>query len=95
MYARVARWEGSDAESLKGMSEMINSADKPPDGVPSSGIIVLNDLEEGRSLVIGLFDTEEDLRTGDEALKAMDRPEGSAGDVSSIEFYEVAVDRRV
>jgi hypothetical protein len=77
------------------MSEMINSAEKPPDGVPSNGIIVLNDLEEGRSLVIGLFETEEDLRTGDEALRAMDRPEGSAGDVSSIEFYEVAVDRRM
>jgi hypothetical protein len=95
MYARVARWEGSNAEAQKAMSEMIKASDRPPDGVPSSGIIVLNDLDEGRSLVIGLFETEEDLRTGDEALKAMDRPAESAGDVSSIEFYEVAVDRRM
>ena len=76
------------------MSEMIKAADGPPEGVPSTGIIVLNDVENGRSLVIGLFDTEEDLRTGDEALRAMDRPAEAAGDVSSIEFYEVAVDRR-
>jgi hypothetical protein len=95
MYARVARWEGSNAEAQKGMAEMINSADGPPEGVPSSGIMVLNDPENGRSLVIGLFDTEEKLRTGDEALRAMDRPPEAAGEVSSIEFYEVAVDRRV
>ena len=35
-----------------------------------------------------------DLRTGDAALKAMDRPPEAAGDISSIEFYEVAADRR-
>jgi hypothetical protein len=95
MYARVARWEGSNAEAQKGMSEMIKSADEPPDGVPSNGIMVLNDVEEGRSLVIGLFETEADLRTGDEALKAMDRPPEAAGHVSAVEFYEVAVDRRM
>jgi hypothetical protein len=95
MYARVARWEGSNAEAQKGMAEMIKSADGPPPGVPSVGILVLNDSDTGRSLVIGLFETEEDLRTGDEALKAMDRPPEAAGDVSSVEFYEVAVDRRV
>ncbi|HEX5909643.1 MAG TPA: hypothetical protein VFY44_04065 [Thermoleophilaceae bacterium] len=77
------------------MSEMIGSAEKPPDGVPSNGIIVLNDLEQGRSLVIGLFETEADLKTGDEALRAMDSPPEAAGDVSSVEFYEVAVDRRM
>ena len=95
MYARVARWEGSNAEAQQAMSEMINASEGPPDGVPSSGIIVLNDLEQGRSLVIGLFETEADLKTGDEALKAMDRPAESVGDVSSVEFYEVAVDRRM
>jgi hypothetical protein len=95
MYARVARWEGTNAEAQQGMSEMINSSEGPPEGVPSKGIMVLNDLEEGRSLVIGLFETEEDLRTGDDTLRAMDRPAEAAGDVSSIEFYEVAVDRRM
>jgi hypothetical protein len=95
MYARVARWEGSNAEAQRAMAEMIKSSDGPPPGVPSTGILVLNDSGAGRSLVIGLFDTEDDLRTGDEALRAMDRPPEAAGEVSSIEFYEVAVDRRV
>jgi hypothetical protein len=35
------------------------------------------------------------MRTGDQALRAMDRPPGSAGDVSSIELYEVGVERRL
>jgi len=95
MYARVARWEGSNAEAQQQMAGMINASEGPPEGVPSSGIMVLNDPGEGRSLVIALFESEEDMRAGDEALRAMDRPEGSVGDVSSIELYEVGVDRRM
>lgn len=95
MYARVARWEGSNAEAQRGMAEMIKSSEGPPEGVPSTGIMVLNDPDTGRSLVIGLFETEEDLRVGDETLRGMDRPPEAAGDVSSIEVYEVAVDRRM
>ena len=48
----------------------------------------------GRSLVIGLFDTEEDLHRGDAALKAMDRPPDAKGDITAIGFYEVTADRR-
>jgi len=95
MYARVARWEGLDSEAIRRFADMINSTEGPPEGVPSSGIFVLGDADNGRSLVIGLFDTEEDMREGDEALKAMDRPPEAQGDISSIEFYEVTVDRRI
>lgn len=95
MYARVARWEGSNADAQREMAEMIKNSDGPPPGVPSSGIMILNDTDSGTSLVIGLFENEENLRTGDEALKAMDRPPEAVGNISSIEFYEVAVDRRV
>jgi len=79
---------------MEGFAKMVESSDGPPEGVPSSGIMVLNDAETGRCLVIGLFETEEDLRTGDAALRAMDRPPPATGEVTSIEFYEVAVERR-
>lgn len=95
MYARVARWEGSTAEAQQAMAEMINSSEGPPEGVPANGIMVLNDPGSGRSLVIALFETEDDLRTGDQTLRGMDRPPEAAGEVSSIELYEVAVDRRL
>lgn len=95
MYARVSRWEGLDREAIDRFTKMINSNDGPPEGVPSSGIMVLADADKGESLVIGLFDTEDDLRTGDAALKAMDRPPEASGEISSTEFYEVTVDRRL
>jgi hypothetical protein len=95
MHARVARWEGLDQEAINQFAEMINSAEGPPEGVPSSGILVLSDAENGRSLVIGLFDSEDDLRAGDAALRAMDRPPEAKGDISSVEFYEVTADRRI
>jgi hypothetical protein len=95
MYARVARWEGHDREAIRQFAQLINSSDGPPEGVPSSGILVLSDEDSGRSLVIGLFDTEDDLRAGDAALNAMDRPPEARGDISSIEFYEVTADRRL
>ena len=94
MYARVTRWEGLDEGAIRQFAEMINSAEGPPESVPSSGILVLSDAENGRSLVIGLFDTEDDLRTGDAALRAMDRPPEAKGDITSIEFYEITADRR-
>ena len=95
MYARVARWEGLDSEAIRRFADMINSTEGPPEGVPSTGIMVLSDPQNGRSLIIGLFDSEDDLRTGDAALRAMDRPPQARGEISSIEFYEVAAERRL
>ncbi len=95
MYARVARWDGMDEEAIRQFTQMIESSDGPPEGVPSSGIMVLSDPQNSRSLVIGLFDSEDDLRTGDAALRAMDRPQQATGNIDSIEFYEVAIERRM
>jgi hypothetical protein len=95
VYARVSRWDGLDEGAIRQFAEMINSEAGPPEGVPSSGIMVLSDVKNGRNLVIGLFDTEDDLRTGDAALKAMDRPPGVTGEISATEFYEVTADRRM
>ena len=93
MYARVARWEGLDADSIRGFSQMIESSDGPPPGVQSSGIMVLSDVEKGVNVVIGLFDSEEDMRAGDAALRAMDRPADAKGEITSIDFYEVTANR--
>ena len=99
MYARVAKWDGADGAALRKSGEDMNAraAEGPPDGVPATGFLMLMDPDNGRSLAIALFDTEEDLRKGDEALNAMN-PEDSGANVgkrSSVEMYEVAVDVRV
>ena len=56
---------------------------------------MLMDPDNGRSLMIGLFETEDDLRKGDETLNAMDPPRDDAGERASVELYEVGVDRRL
>ncbi len=98
MYARVARWEGADGESLKRTAEDMRSraASGPPPGVPASGFLMLIDPDSGRSLAVGLFETEDDLRAGDEALNAMNpEPGDDVGRRVSVETYEVAVDVRL
>jgi hypothetical protein len=94
MYARVARWEGGDAKAIRRNAEQISSqaASGPPEGVPGKGFLLLIDPDNGRGLAVGLFETEEDLRKGDEVLNSMNPPEDGMGRRVSVETYEVAVD---
>jgi hypothetical protein len=99
MYARVARWEHADPGELRkaaqGMRARVDANEGPPEGVPSTGLMYLTDPDSGRCLVIGLFDTEEDLRKGDETLNRMSPPPGeNMGERTSVEMYEVGVDVR-
>jgi hypothetical protein len=97
MYARVVRWEDGDADAIRKSAEEINSraGSGPPEGVPSTGFTLLIDPENGRTLSIGLFETEEDYAKGDETLNAMDPPGGSLGNRTSVDKYEVALDVRI
>ena len=96
MYARVARWEGGDAEAMRQTAERIKeqAATGPPEGVPgNSGFRLLIDPDNGRALAIGFFETEDDLRQADAALNAMTPPPGAnLGERTAVEFYEVAVE---
>jgi hypothetical protein len=94
MYARVAKWEGADAEAMRSTAEEINSRAEsgPPEGVPAKGFLLLIDPDNGRSIAISLFETEEDRRQGDETLNAMNPPGDGMGSRSPVEMYEVAVD---
>jgi hypothetical protein len=94
MYARVARWEGAEAETLERTAAEIRSQSDAgsPEGVPAKKFLLLNDTEGGRSLAITLFETEEDYREGDETLNSMSPPGDGMGRRVSVEMYEVAVD---
>jgi hypothetical protein len=95
MYARVVRWEGAEAEALKRSASEIRaqaeSEGGPPEGVPAKGLLILNDGENGRSLAITLFETEDDYREGDATLNSMSPPDEGFGRRVSVEKYEVAV----
>jgi hypothetical protein len=96
MYARVARWEGAEGDALRASAkDMADRAPSgPPEGVPAVGFTLLIDPDSGHSLAIALFETEDDLRKGDETLNGMNPPSDDTGKRTSVENYEVAVDVR-
>jgi hypothetical protein len=93
MHARVATFEGGDPDQVKEMVAEIKSRSEsgPPEGVPAVGFLLLHN-DDGKVLSIGLFETEEDLETGDATLNSMDPPvAGGMGKRGSVEKYEVGV----
>ncbi len=97
MYARVARWQGAEGDAMRRAAEQINSraSSGPPEGVPARGFLMLIDPDNGQGLAVSLFDTEDDLRKGDEVLNSMNPPDDGLGRRTSVETYEVAVDVRM
>lgn len=97
MYARVARFEGADADAMRHSAQDIRAQAEagPPEGVPAKGFLLLIDPDTGTGLGVSLFESEADLRAGDEVLNAMSPPGEGMGRRASVEMYEVAVDMRL
>jgi hypothetical protein len=90
MYARVATFE-SDPATVDDAIELVRaevSGDTPP-GLEGAKMLMLVDRETGKGLGVTLFDSEEAMRRGDEALNAMS-PGGSERR-TAVEFFEVPV----
>jgi hypothetical protein len=96
MYARIARFEGGDTsqvdEVIAGTRQMIDSTfDSPPEGLEGvKAVWMLVDRENGRGLGLTLYETEDDLRRGDQALNAMTPAVEAGQSRASVEIYEVA-----
>jgi hypothetical protein len=91
VYARVATFE-SDPASVDNAIEMVRGeveSGETPEGLEGAKMLMLVDRKTGKGLGVTLFDSEEAMRRGDEALNAMS-PGGSERRVS-VEFYEVPV----
>jgi hypothetical protein len=86
--ARVVEFDGVDSARMDEMKrEMEGGA--PPEGVPSTEILVLHDPDAAKSVVILFFENEDDYRRGHEALDAM--PAGDTpGRRASVSKYNVA-----
>jgi hypothetical protein len=59
-----------------------------PPGLEGAKMLMLIDRASGKGLGITLFETEEAMRRGDEALNAMN-PGPGAGQRTGVELYEV------
>jgi hypothetical protein len=92
MYARVVRFTDVGPERIAEMNERIESEGGPPPDVPAKSLTVIVDESQSTSVVILFFDSEEDMRKGDEALNQMDAGD-TPGTRASVDQGEVKVQR--
>ena len=91
MYARVATFESDPAkvdDAIGLVRGEVESGQTPP-GLEGAKMLMLVDRQSGKGLGITLFESEEAMRRGDEALNAMSP--GASERRTSVEFYEVPV----
>jgi hypothetical protein len=90
MYARVATFQG-DPEGVDQAIEHVRDqvAGDPPQGLEGAKLLMLVDRDSGKGFGITLFDSEQAMRRGDEALNEMNP--GMSGSRASVEFFEVPV----
>jgi hypothetical protein len=92
VYARVATFQGDPAradEAIAAVRSEVESGEPPP-GLENAKMMMLINRETGKGIGVTLYETEDDMRRGDEALNAMS-PDGG-GQRTSVEFYEVPLE---
>jgi hypothetical protein len=92
MHARVATFDSDPSgidQMVGAIKKEVESGERPPGLEDAKGVLILVDREKGKTVGITLFDSEEALKRGDEALNNMN-PDGPTTR-SSVEFYEVPI----
>ena len=91
MYARIATFEG-DPSRVDDAIALVRSqveSNETPAGLEGAKMMMLVNRETGRGVGITLFESEEAMRHGNEALNAMNP--GGTERRTSVEFFEVPV----
>jgi hypothetical protein len=89
VYARVATFQGDPANADRAIDQVRTQvAGDPPPGLEGTKLLMLVDRNTGKGIGITLFESEDAMRRGDEALNQMNPAGGSR---TSVEFYEVPV----
>jgi hypothetical protein len=91
MYARVATFD-SDPSAVDDAIRMVREevAGDTPEGLEGAKMLMLVNRETGKGVGVTLFDSEEAMRRGDEALNSM--TPGASERRTSVEFFEVPVE---
>ena len=97
MFVRIARFEGGDPadvdERISRVRSMMDEGPTPPGLEGARRSMMLVDRQTGAGLGVTFYDTEDAMRRGDQALNEMTPPAGVTGRRTSVEMYEVAIDR--
>jgi hypothetical protein len=94
MFVRVVRFADVNPERVQQLLARIEESGGPPPGVPTTGLQLLLDEEQGTAVVLQFFDTAEDMRTGEQTFNAMD-PSETPGTRTSVDRCEIKLERRV
>jgi hypothetical protein len=100
MYARIASFEGDtdrvDQAVEAAKAQVETNWNSPPEGLErAKEMWMLVDRENGKGVGITLYETEEDLRAGDEALNAMSGPDPEGGSRrTGVGSYEVVLHKQ-
>jgi hypothetical protein len=88
----VATFESDpgNVDEAIGMVRSEVQSNDTPQGLEGAKMLMLINRETGKGLGVTLFDSEDAMRRGDEALNAMNP--GSGERRTSVEFYEVPVE---
>ena len=87
--ARVVSFDGVSSERMAELSREIEGGEQP-EGMNATEMLLLHDPGADQALAIVFFDNEDDYRTGDEFLNAMDRGD-TPGTRTSVKKHDVAV----
>jgi hypothetical protein len=86
--ARVVTFDGVTKERMDEMNREMEGG-QPPEGMPSAELIVLHDPDAEKSLVVVVFENEDDYKKGDEILNNMPASD-VPGQRTSVTKYNVA-----
>ena len=87
--ARVVTFDGVTKDRMAEMEKEMEGG-QPPEGFPSSELIVLHDPNADKSLVVVIFENEDDYKKGDEILNSMPADD-TPGQRTSVTKYDVAM----
>ena len=91
MYARLATFESDPSavdDAIGTVRRQVESGSTPP-GLEGAKMLMLVNRQTGKGIGVTLFESEDAMRRGDEALNAMNP--GSSERRTSVDFYEVPV----
>ena len=94
MFARMAKFEGLDPNQIDDALAEIRQRTEggPPQGIPAVEVLFLADRSSGELTALSLYETEEDMRTGDATLRQTTPPVPGMGQ-PNVRMYEVALRR--
>jgi hypothetical protein len=91
MYVRVVRFTDVAAERIEGLIARVEESEGPPPDVPTTGLKILHDADQGTAVVLQYFATAEDMETGARAFSAMD-PGDTPGTRASVDMCETKLE---